>query len=268
MIIAIDGPAGAGKSSTARAVAKRLGFRHLDSGAFYRALTYAALRHGMQPDTWDGLDPARLDALRVEGQPSADGFRLLCAGMDVSGHLREAEVTANVSRMAGVAAVRDWLLDRLRAASRGVDLVADGRDIGTVVFPDAELKVFLVADPVERARRRRGGRVLARGVRGDARDVRGDAVEHRGRRDREGAVLRVTENAVILDVGFKSEGAITKDEFKNPELLKPGDEVEVFLENLEDPTASSSCRRRRPTSCASGRRSRRRTRRTRRCRAC
>jgi cytidylate kinase len=200
MIIAIDGPAGAGKSSTARAVAKRLGFRHLDSGAFYRALTYAALRHGMQPDTWDGLDPARLDALRVEGQPSADGFRLLCAGMDVSGHLREAEVTANVSRMAGVAAVRDWLLDRLRAASRGVDLVADGRDIGTVVFPDAELKVFLVADPVERARRRlvEHGRTQP-----DAVDVRAERerLEARDRLDSERAIapLRRAPDAVEID---------------------------------------------------------------------
>lgn len=200
MIIAIDGPAGAGKSSTARAVAQRLGFRHLDSGAFYRALTYAALRHGMQPQTWDRLDAARLDAFRLDGQPSADGFRLLCEGKDVSRHLREADVTANVSRMAGVPAVRDWLLDRLRAASRGVDLVADGRDIGTVVFPDAELKVFLVADPDERARRRLAeqGR-----TRPDAAAVRAERerLEVRDRLDSERAIapLRRAADAVEID---------------------------------------------------------------------
>src|SRR3970040_770060 len=101
MIVTIDGPAGSGKSSTARAVAARLGFRHLESGAFYRGLTVAALRTGIDPH--------------------------------LSEALRDPEVNKSVSRMARLPAVRTWLLDSLRAAARGVDLVADGRDMGTVV---------------------------------------------------------------------------------------------------------------------------------------
>ena len=154
MIIAIDGPAGSGKSSTARAVARRLGFRHLDSGAFYRALTLAALRAGLPPSEWDQLDEDGLDALDVRGVAGDGGFRMLIAGEDVGDAIREPEVNAHVSTMARVPAVRAWLLGRLRAAAAGVDLVSEGRDIGTVVFPHAELKVFLVAEPQERARRR------------------------------------------------------------------------------------------------------------------
>ncbi|MBI4544430.1 MAG: (d)CMP kinase [Gemmatimonadetes bacterium] len=154
MIIAIDGPAGSGKSSTARAVAERMDLRHLDSGAFYRALTHAALRAGVPPDRWPGLGHADLDALQVHGRPAERGFHLYAREQDITGALRSAEVNANVSHMARVPAVRGWLLERLREAARGTDLVADGRDMGTVVFPNAELKIFLIASPETRARRR------------------------------------------------------------------------------------------------------------------
>jgi CMP/dCMP kinase len=154
MIIAIDGPAGSGKSSTARAVAERLRFRHLDSGAFYRALTWAALQSGIPPGEWADLTARQLEELGVSARPGDPGFTLVIGDMDVSQQIRAPEVNAHVSTMAAVPAVRAWLLDTLRATARGTDLVADGRDIGTVVFPDAELKVFLVADPRERARRR------------------------------------------------------------------------------------------------------------------
>ena len=154
IIIAIDGPAASGKSSTAREVARRLGFRHLDSGAFYRTLTLAALRAGLPPSEWDQLEAEGLDALDVRGVAGDDGFRMLIAGEEMGDSIREPEVNAHVSTMARVPAVRAWLLGRLRAAASGVDLVSEGRDIGTVVFPEAELKVFLVADPRERARRR------------------------------------------------------------------------------------------------------------------
>ncbi|HEX7119660.1 MAG TPA: (d)CMP kinase [Longimicrobiales bacterium] len=154
MIIAIDGPAGSGKSTTARAVARRLGFRHLDSGAFYRALTYAALRAGAPVERWDDLSRAELDAFDVHAEPADETFRLRVGGEDVTREIRSPEVNAHVSRMARVPAVREWLLGRLREAARGVDLVADGRDIGTVVFPEAELKIFLSADVAIRARRR------------------------------------------------------------------------------------------------------------------
>ena len=154
MIIAIDGPAGSGKSSTARAVAERLGFRHLDSGAFYRAITYAALQRGIPPEHWSGLDHALLNELAVTSQPGEDGFRLQVAGADVSEEIRTPEVNAHVSQMAAVPAVRDWLMDQLRAAGRASSLVSDGRDIGTVVFPEADLKVFLIAQSETRAKRR------------------------------------------------------------------------------------------------------------------
>jgi cytidylate kinase len=154
MIIAIDGPAGSGKSSTARAVAEELGFRHLDSGAFYRALTYAALERGWPPRDWAGLTAADLGKLEISARPEGESFRLYRGGDDVTAEIRRPEVNAHVSEMARVPAVREWLLSRLRDAARGGNVVADGRDIGTVVFPDAELKIFLVADPEVRARRR------------------------------------------------------------------------------------------------------------------
>ncbi len=154
IIIALDGPAGSGKSSTAKAVARSLGYRHLDSGAFYRAITLAALRAGIPVDEWESLSPGELDRLDVHGMPSETGYTMYVSGMDASVDIRSPEVNAHVSRMAAVPAVREWLMGALREAGAGGGLVADGRDIGTVVFPDAELKCYLVADPAERARRR------------------------------------------------------------------------------------------------------------------
>ncbi len=154
MIIAIDGPAGSGKSSTARAVAERLGFRHLDSGAFYRTLTLAALRSGVPVDHWADLSVGELDALDVSARTEGGRFVMRIGGEDVDREIRDQEVNAHVSEMARVPAVRQWLMGRLRAAAVDTDLVTDGRDMGTVVFPGAELKVFLVADPETRARRR------------------------------------------------------------------------------------------------------------------
>lgn len=154
MIVTIDGPAASGKSSTAREVARRLGFRHLDSGAFYRAITLAALRAGVSPERWASLTGADLDALRVRAIPGDGGFRFTVDGRDVTAEIRTPEVDAHVSHMARLPVVREWLLEQLRAAGRATDLVADGRDMGTVVFPDADVKVFLTADARERARRR------------------------------------------------------------------------------------------------------------------
>jgi len=154
IIIALDGPAGSGKSSTARAVAAELGYRHLDSGAFYRAITHAALQAGIPAERWEALTPAELDGLDVHGKPNEKGYALTVRGQDVSAAIRAPQVNAHVSRMAAVPAVRTWLMGALREAGARGGLVADGRDIGTVVFPDAELKVYLVADPAERARRR------------------------------------------------------------------------------------------------------------------
>ena len=154
MIIAIDGPAGSGKSSTAREVARRLGFHHVDSGAFYRALTWSALERGIPAERFDTLDEAALDAFGVRADPHGNGFRMYAGARDLDAAIREPRINANVSAMARVPAVRDWLNKRLREAASRADVVVDGRDIGTVVFPDADLKIFLVAHPETRARRR------------------------------------------------------------------------------------------------------------------
>jgi CMP/dCMP kinase len=199
VIIAIDGPAGSGKSSTARAVARALGFRHLDSGAFYRALTLAALRSKLPPGAWDALRPGQLDAFGITAEPAELGFRMRIGGEDVTDAIRAAEVNAHVSAMARVPAVRDWLLQTLRDAARRTDLVADGRDIGTVVFPSADLKVFLDADPRTRALRR-----LAQMGLPTSDDAVSDEVARIRERDRidserEVAPLRQAADAVLLD---------------------------------------------------------------------
>jgi cytidylate kinase len=152
--IAIDGPAASGKSSTARAVAAALGYRHLDSGAFYRAVTLSLQRSGIPGDEWGSLDADRIAAFDIAGRPGDQGFLITIAGRDPGAAIRSPEVTAAVSHVAALAPVRAWLLGALREAGRGGGLVADGRDIGTVVFPGAELKVFLVCAPEERALRR------------------------------------------------------------------------------------------------------------------
>jgi CMP/dCMP kinase len=143
MIVAIDGPAGAGKSSVARAVAERLGFTYLDTGAMYRAVALAAARRGLPPRAAAGT-------VRLE----LDGDRVLVDGKDVTEAIRTPEASEAASRAAADPAVRAAMVDEQRRLMSAGDWVAEGRDIGTVVAPDAELKVFLTADPVERARRR------------------------------------------------------------------------------------------------------------------
>ena len=160
MIIAIDGPAGSGKSSTARAVARRLGFHHVDSGAFYRALTWSALERGIPAESFGSLDGAALDGFGVRAEPHGHGFRMFAGERDIDADIRDPRINANVSAMARVPAVRDWLNERLRDAARRADVVVDGRDIGSVVFPEADLKVFLIAHPETRARRRLAERGL------------------------------------------------------------------------------------------------------------
>lgn len=200
IVIAVDGPAGSGKSSTAKTVAARLGYRHLDSGAFYRALTFAALRSGLPAEDWDRLTEEELDRFDIDSAPTERGYTLLVAGEPVGPELRTPEVNAHVSRMAAVPAVRGWLMDALRRAGERGALVADGRDIGTVVFPDAELKLFLVCAPRERARRR----LLEQGVESPSEEELSCEAERLGSRDamdsgRAVAPLLRAEDAVLLD---------------------------------------------------------------------
>src|SRR3954471_14095692 len=143
MVIAIDGPAGAGKSTVARAVAQRLGFTYLDTGAMYRCVGLAASSH---PDT-----PAGEVAARVNIEL---GDHVLLDGADVTEAIRTAEASEGASRVASDPAVRAALVAKQQAIVAGGDWVAEGRDIATVVAPDAAVKVFLTADPEERARRR------------------------------------------------------------------------------------------------------------------
>jgi cytidylate kinase len=149
MIVTIDGPAGAGKSSAARALARRLGFDFLDTGAMYRAVTLAALRAGIDLRDQEAL--ARLLAgLHLEMPPG----RVLLSGEDVTARIRTAEVTAATGAIADSPVVRRRLVEMQRSLAVGRDLVCEGRDQGTIVFPEAACKFFLVADPTERARRR------------------------------------------------------------------------------------------------------------------
>ena len=142
MIVAIDGPAGAGKSTVARALARALGFTYLDSGAMYRAVGLALLEQG-------GAASERARELEIE-----IGERILANGRDVTDAIRAPEVSEAASKVATNPKVREALVEKQRALLAGADWVAEGRDIGTVVAPDAPVKVFLTASPDERARRR------------------------------------------------------------------------------------------------------------------
>jgi len=150
VIVAIDGPAGAGKSSVARGLAARLGFHYLDTGAMYRALTWLALHEGVALDDGPGLE-----ALAQAHQVTfGDADTVEIAGEDVTTRIREPEIDAAVPVVARHPEVREVMRARQRELGRSGDSVIEGRDIGVVVVPDAEVKVWLVADPAVRARRR------------------------------------------------------------------------------------------------------------------
>jgi cytidylate kinase len=153
MIVAIDGPAGAGKSTVARALAARLGFRYVDTGAMYRAVTWLALERGV-----DLEDGPRLAELAAAHPVLLEDGRVLVAGVDVTEEIRAARIDRLVSTAARHDELRRIMRVRQRELAAIEDAVVEGRDIGTVVCPDAEVKVYLVADPDERARRRRSER--------------------------------------------------------------------------------------------------------------
>ena len=182
MVVAIDGPAGAGKSTVARAAAQALGFTYLDSGAMYRAAALKLLEEG-------GAASERAEELEIEL-----GDRVLAGGRDVSEAIRTPEVSEAASRIATNEKVRKALADKQRALLAEGDWVAEGRDIGTVVAPAAEVKVYLVADPAERARRR------ASELGTDAETVmRDQALRDAQDEGREHSPLRAADDAVELD---------------------------------------------------------------------
>jgi CMP/dCMP kinase len=198
VIVAIDGPAGAGKSTVAREVARRLGAAYLDTGAMYRALAWLALQRGVAPSDGDAL-AALARAHPVEIEPTDDGDRVRVAGRDVTEEIRSPEVAARVSEVSAHRGVREQMVALQRALMAQGDWVSDGRDVGSTVRPDADLKVFLTASPAERARRRRA-ELAARGVEVEAALVLED-VRRRDEADstRPVSPLRVAPGAIVID---------------------------------------------------------------------
>lgn len=187
MIVAIDGPAGSGKSTVASMLAGRLGFRHLDTGAMYRALAWLARRDGANVSEGPSLAALALEypvSFGRDGSVEVDGE-------DVTAAIREAEIDRLVPTVARHPEVREVMRDRQRALAVGGDSVIEGRDIGSVVLPDAEVKVFLLADLEERARRRSAERP------GAAADAL--AADLRARDERDAINTRPADDAVLLD---------------------------------------------------------------------
>ncbi len=189
VIIAIDGPAGAGKSTVARRVAERLGFTYIDTGAMYRAVALWALREKI-----DVTDAHRMEALAQAASIDLQGGRVLLNGMDVSGKIRSPEVSAAASAAATHPGVRRALVEKQREMARSTSVVMEGRDIGSVVFPEAHVKIFLDGAPAERLRRR----VTETG--GDAGEV-ARHLEERDERDRTRAEAPLVQaaDAVYVD---------------------------------------------------------------------
>src|SRR4029453_8789417 len=211
MIIAIDGPAGRGKSTVARGVARRLGFTYLDSGALYRAVTLLALEHGADLDDAAVLSRLAAAASTELRDHRSEGVEVRVDGRDVSDEIRTPRVTGASSTVAAHAEVRAALLSKQRALIAAGNYVVEGRDIGTVVAPDAALKVFLTADADERARRR-AAEFERRGLLTEAKEVKA-AIEKRDRLDstRSAAPLRAAEDAVNLDTtGLEPEAVIER----------------------------------------------------------
>src|SRR5437899_2582378 len=205
LIIAIDGPAGAGKSTIASRLARKLGYVNLESGAMYRALALKAIEWDVSFDDEAALvNLADKSPIRLE--PSLGGNRVLLDQRDVSSRVRERDVTEAASRVSVHPKVREWMVARQREMGIGGGVVMEGRDIGTKVFPDADLKIFLDADPVVREQRR----MQQQKIKGEvAASVAADLRE-RDRRDRTRAAspLVAAKDAVVIDSTKLSEDQV------------------------------------------------------------
>lgn len=197
-VIAIDGPAGAGKSTVSRLLARALGFRYVDTGAMYRVVGVLAARRGIGLDDAGAL-AALCDGMGLEFEDRADGVHTLVDGEDLSVAIRTHEAGQLASKVSVVPAVRERLVAKQRSMGERGDVVMEGRDIGTVVFPDADLKVFLSASARERARRR-CAELAARGETADVEAVAREITERDHRdQNRAHSPLRPAPDALIVD---------------------------------------------------------------------
>lgn len=197
-VVTLDGPGGVGKGTVSTLLARHFGWQYLDSGALYRLTALAARNHGVDFDNEAAL-AVIAEHLDIRFDQQNDGVMVLLEGDDVTSQIRSEEVGANASRVAAYSKVRDALLKRQRAFRTEPGLVADGRDMGTVVFTDAPLKLFLTASSEERARRR-WQQLKDGGVEADLDQVLAD-IEERDERDSSRAVapLKPAEDAVVID---------------------------------------------------------------------
>lgn len=198
MVIAIDGPAASGKSTTARLVAKAMGYLHIDTGAMYRAATLRVLRSGTVPSSEKEV-VACVRGGEIQLRMNADGTNVLLDGIDVTADVRHPDVTKNVSQVSSYPGVREVMVREQRRMAASGGAVLEGRDIGTVVLPNADLKIFMVADVQERAARRKKD-LLAAGI--DATDMALiKEIEERDLKDstRAASPLRKAADAVELD---------------------------------------------------------------------
>lgn len=197
--IAIDGPSGAGKSTLAKRLAQELGFLYVDTGAIYRTVGLAARRRGIDPADGDAV-AAMLPQLDISMGYGADGLQhMLLGGEDVTEAIRENDISACASKVAAIPAVRDFLMEMQRRTAREHDVIMDGRDIGTVVLPGADVKIYLTAAPEARAQRRYK-ELLERGQQADFDQVLREVIERDHRdRSREAAPLRQADDAIAAD---------------------------------------------------------------------